>query len=97
MPGPVMVRDPVPPIAPENVRLWPLPAPIVFAPVSDKALPIESVKTLPLAVPVETIVLVDNASEEPLSVKVPLLAPTPLLVNDIVPSVMVPMLFVLVV
>lgn len=96
-PSPVFVRLPVPVMSPEMVRLWPAPSDAVFEPVRDNAFAMESVNALPAVVADVMIVPLDSASVDPLSVNDAVLPIEPSFVNDIVPSVIVPMLFVFVV
>jgi hypothetical protein len=91
------VRLPAPLILPEIVRLWPAPKLAAFEPVRAIALATESVIALPLVVDDAIIVALDSASVEPLNVKVAVLPAEPSFVNAIVPSVIVPTLFVFVV
>ena len=70
---------------------------MVFTAVSDKALPTVSVIVPPLVVPVVVMVAFDSASVDPLRVKVAVWPAESSFVKAIVPSVIVPMVFVLVV
>ena len=96
-PSPVFVRLPVPVMLPDTVRLWPDPSDAVFEPVRVNAFPMVSVIAPPAVVAEVMIVPSESASVDPLSVKAVVLPAEPSFVNDIVPSVIVPMLFVFVV
>jgi hypothetical protein len=96
-PSPDFVKLPAPVMSPEMVRLWPDPSDTVFEPVRDNAFAMESVNALPAVVADVMIVPLESASVDPLSVNDAVLPIEPSFVNDIVPSVIVPMLFVLVV
>lgn len=91
------MRLPAPLMLPEIVRLWPEPKIAALEPVRDNGLPIESVMALPVVVADMMIEALVSESVEPLSVKVAVLPVEPSFVNDIVPSVISPILFVFVV
>ena len=81
-----------------RLRLCPPPSVTEFDPESVSAF--EIVSPVAEKTPVVAVVVIaefDIASVEPLSVKSDVLPAEPLFVNDIVPSVIVPMVFVLVV
>ena len=93
MPEPKALKDPEPVTSPVRLRLCPLLSVTVLDPDSVNAFPTKSGE------PPAVVVIAEftSASVEPLSVKTPVLPEVPLFVNDIVPSVIVPMSFVLVV
>ena len=94
-----MERDPSPEMPPVvRLRLCPPPSVTEFEPESVSAFAIVSpVPGKDAVVAVVVIEPFDSASAEPLSVNVAVWPEVPLFVNDIVPSVIVPMVFVLVV